>query len=146
MFTNTSPARAAANMVSNHSAQFGAQMPMRSPGLRPQAIMPRATRSTSRSSSAKVNRTDWNGTTSASADPVPRDGGLEHAVDGAIEQRPIAGARHEARCGWLGRRMHGLWPIPGESLEMIVRIDPELRGSPRAIVEAEPCTSYAFVR
>ncbi len=65
MFTNTSPARAAPNIVNTHSAQFGAQMPMRSPGLSPQATSPRATRSTSRSNSANVNRVDWNGTTSA---------------------------------------------------------------------------------
>ena len=40
-------------------------------------------------------------------------GGLQHFVDGAVKQRQVAGARHKARCGWLSRRMHVLWPVLG---------------------------------
>ena len=43
-------ARAAANIVRNHSARFGAQMPIRSPGRSPLARKPRASSSTASSS------------------------------------------------------------------------------------------------
>ena len=40
MLTSTRPAFADANCVSTHSAQFGDQMPSRSPGSRPRRIRP----------------------------------------------------------------------------------------------------------
>ena len=52
MFTKISPALAVANWVIVHSAQLGAQTPIRSPGLRPSAISPAAKASTRVFSSA----------------------------------------------------------------------------------------------
>ena len=52
--------------ASAHSAQFGAQIPTRSPSSRPAATSPRASASTSRSSSAQVQRRPLATSTSAS--------------------------------------------------------------------------------
>ena len=46
MFTRISPALAVANCVTTHSALFGDQMPIRSPGSRPSATRPAAKAST----------------------------------------------------------------------------------------------------
>ena len=52
MFTSTIPAFAVAYWSSTHSAQFGAQMPTRSPASMPAAISPRARASVSASNRA----------------------------------------------------------------------------------------------
>ena len=49
MFTSTTPALAVAYWSSTHSAQFGDQMPTRSPAAIPVAIRPRASVSVSAS-------------------------------------------------------------------------------------------------
>ena len=50
--TSTAPIRAVAYWTSTHSAQFGAQIPTRSPFSTPRATSPRATRSVASLSSA----------------------------------------------------------------------------------------------
>ncbi len=52
MFTRIAPILAVAYWVNVHSAQFGAQMPTRSPLVIPAASRPRASASTSAASSA----------------------------------------------------------------------------------------------
>ena len=52
MFTRIAPAFAVANWTITHSAQFGDQIPTRSPFSIPAAIRPHATRSTAASNSA----------------------------------------------------------------------------------------------
>jgi len=52
MLTRMAPILAVAYWVIVHSAQFGAQMPTRSPLTMPRAINPRATTSTSSSKAA----------------------------------------------------------------------------------------------
>src|SRR5687767_1706795 len=59
MLTRTMPAFAVANCVSAHSAQFGAQMPTRSPTSSPAVMNARASRSAVASSSAYVMRVPW---------------------------------------------------------------------------------------
>ena len=51
MLTRISPAFAVANCVTTHSALFGDQMPMRSPGFSPSATSPAANASTFSASS-----------------------------------------------------------------------------------------------
>ena len=69
MLTRIAPTRAVANCTTTHSAQFGAQMPTRSPFSTPAASRPRAHRSTWASSSAYVQRTPCARETSASRAP-----------------------------------------------------------------------------
>ena len=52
MFTRITPAFAVANWTITHSAQFGDQIPTRSPFWSPAASSPDATRSTAASNSA----------------------------------------------------------------------------------------------
>ena len=66
MFTSTAPTFAVAYWTRTHSAQFGAQMPTRSPASIPAASRPRASRFTAASSSAYDIRIPWWRLTSAS--------------------------------------------------------------------------------
>ena len=66
MLTRIAPTLAVAYWVSTHSAQFGAQMPTRSPLPMPAPTSPRASRSTSAPSSAYVIRMPVARSTSAS--------------------------------------------------------------------------------
>ena len=69
MLTRIAPIFAVAYCRIVHSAQFGAQIPTRSPFSIPPAISPHATTSTSRSNSAYVHRRPVATSTSASRSP-----------------------------------------------------------------------------
>ncbi len=101
MLTNTSPARAAANIVSNHSDAI--RCPDADALSRLQAARDQAARDPfdlaiefREGEPHRLIRHD-----ERSAIRCFVDGGFEHAVDGAIKQRLLAGARHEASCRWL---------------------------------------------
>ena len=72
MFTRIAPIFAVAYWVSVHSAQFGAQMPTRSPLAMPVPSNPSASASTSAASSAYVHRRLADRSTSASRSPNAR--------------------------------------------------------------------------
>ena len=67
--TRMAPSLAVAYWVTVHSAQLGAQMPMRSPLASPTAINARASRSTSAPNAAYVHRMPWARSISASRSP-----------------------------------------------------------------------------
>src|SRR6476659_6558774 len=72
MLTRIAPIFAVANWTMVHSAQFGAQMPTRSPFSMPAATKPQAATSTSRFSSAQVHRVPCS-TSGASVSPAVYD-------------------------------------------------------------------------
>ena len=99
MLTRISPALAVANWVTTHSALFGDQMPIRSPGSSPSATSPAAKASTRSPSSRQLQRICWWRTTSASRSPIPLDDPVEIDADRLADQRRVAGAVDIARLG-----------------------------------------------
>ena len=69
MLTRIAPIFALPYCSSTHSAQFGAQIPTRSPVATPEAMSPRATASVAASSCAYVQRLPVGTSTSASLSP-----------------------------------------------------------------------------
>jgi hypothetical protein len=69
MFTRIAPTAAVAYCVIVHSAQFGAQIPTRSPFPIPRPISPRANSSTAAPNSAYVHRRPLATSTNASRSP-----------------------------------------------------------------------------
>src|SRR5262249_31658380 len=123
--TRMIPAFAVAYWTNAHSAQFGLQMPTRSPGAMPAAMNARPARSTSAANSAYVYRSPWWTDTSASRSPkratvrsrlppivspssgvvdVPDayDGSMRSLLLGPRSRAYRRARRYEAGMGWSG--------------------------------------------
>ena len=96
--TRIAPIFAVAYCVIVHSAQFGDHMPTRSPLVMPARTRPMASASTSRFSSAQVQRRPVANSTSASRSAYAATVGLEVLADRLVEQRRLGLA--------LGVRLH----------------------------------------
>ncbi len=97
MLTRIAPILLVANWVIVHSARLGDQMPMRSPFSRPNAISPRAQRSTSSLQLAIGIAQPLVAHDQGLVIGILRDDLIEHVADGHTQQRGITDAADVAQ-------------------------------------------------